>query len=272
MEKASGLPADMIILDLEDAVAPEAKLLARQQVAATVAARPFGRRETLVRINALDSIWGRDDLSTICAAKPHGILVPKITGPDEIFALDAALSDAEGGEAIALWVMIEMPAAIMAINDIARCAATTRLTGFIMGNNDLAKEMNAQNDPERTAFQFAMQSAIMAAKAYRIAIIDSVYNNFSDTEGLERECRQSRRWGFDGKTAIHPAQLDTCNRIFAPDAAELADAQEIIAAFAQPENHGKGAIKINGKMTELLHLQQARRTVAIAESIAALHP
>ncbi len=261
----------MIILDLEDAVAPEAKLLARQQVAAAVAAKPFGGRETLVRINALDSIWGRDDLRVICAAEPDGILVPKISGPDEILALDAALSKAAGQENIALWVMVEMPAAILAINDIARCAATTRLAGFMLGNNDLAKEMNAQNDPERSAFQFAMQSAIMAAKAHRIAIIDSVYNDFSDAEGLERECRQGRRWGFDGKTAIHPAQLDTCNRIFAPDAAEIADAHEIIAAFAQPENYGKGAIKINGKMTELLHLEQARRTVAIAESIAALH-
>ncbi|WP_164118631.1 CoA ester lyase [Sphingorhabdus sp. Alg239-R122] len=270
MEKAKNLAADCIILDLEDAVAPEAKVQARQAVCDMVAKRPFGHRETVIRINAHGSEWGRDDLMAAVRARPDAILVPKITSADDIPALNVALAAAGADDTLALWVMIEMPLAILNIASIAATARSTRLAAFVMGTNDLAKEMLAIPTPDRAAFHTALSLSVTAARAHGLAAIDGVYNDISDNDGLRAECEQGRIMGFEGKTLIHPAQLETCNTVFSPDDREIAEAHAIITAFEEPANKGKGVLKVNGKMAELLHLEQARRTAAIAEAIAAI--
>ncbi len=269
MEKAKAIAADCIILDLEDAVAPEVKAEARQAACDMVAARPFGHRETVIRINAPGSEWGRDDLMAAVRAGPDAILVPKITSADEIERLNVELDAAGADESLALWVMIEMPLAILNIASIAATARTTRLAAFVMGTNDLAKEMLAVATADRAAFHTALSLSVSAARAYGLAAIDGVYNDISDHDGLRAECEQGRIMGFEGKTLIHPAQLETCNAIFSPSPHEVAEAHAIIAAFEEPANKGKGVLKVNGKMTELLHLEQARRIAAIAKAIAA---
>jgi citrate lyase subunit beta/citryl-CoA lyase len=269
LEKAATLPADMLILDLEDAVAPELKAQARDNVQQAVQRRAYGSREVLIRCNALDSPWGTDDLALAVAVDPDGVLAPKVTGPADILQLDAALTDAGAAAGLSLWAMIETPLAVLNIRDIAATAGATRLAGFVMGTNDLAKELNTIPTPDRLAFQTALSLTIAAARAYGLLAIDGVYNDIGDETGLEAECNQGRILGFDGKTLIHPAQLATANRVFSPDPADVARARAVIAAFAQAENQGKGVLKVDGRMTELLHLEQARQLVAISEAIDA---
>lgn len=271
LEKAKTLAADSVILDLEDAVAPDAKLEARAAVCEAVKTGGYGKREVVIRINGLDTEWGAEDLKAAVAAGPDAILAPKVLSGADIETLNQAMSDAGAPDNMGLWVMIEMPKAIFNIENIAAAAENTRLTAFVMGTNDLAKEMRAINDPPaRTAFQTALSLSVLAARAYDIVAIDGVFNDIKNEPGLIAECEQGRTLGFDGKTLIHPAQLAETNRIFAPSPADIEQATAVIAAFADPENTGKGVLKVNGKMTELLHLEEAKRTVAVTASIAAM--
>lgn len=269
LEKAQSLPADTLVLDLEDAVAPEAKSDARQAVARAIAGNDYGAREVLIRINSLDSPWGSDDLAMAASAGPDGVLLPKVTSGEQLREVDGMLGQAGADPDMRLWAMIEMPRAILDIAGIAAAAQDTRLCALVMGLNDLALETGAIPTPDRVAFQPALTMTVMAARARGLAVIDGVFNDFRDEQGLVRECQQGRVLGFDGKSLIHPAQLETANRIFAPDPDAVEHARAVIAAFAQPENQGKGVIQVAGKMTELLHLQQAQRLVAIAEAISA---
>lgn len=268
LEKAKTLGADVLIFDLEDSVAPEAKEGARAQIGAALAGGGYGKREIVVRANALSTPWGAADIAALAGAGAHGVLVPKVESAADVAAADKAIAGVGGGD-VALWVMIETPRAILNLGEIAAAAKSTRLAVFVMGLNDLAKEMRARQAPGRAPFQAAMAQALMAGRANALTLIDGVYNDIANAEGLEAECRQGLEFGFDGKTLIHPSQIDTANRVFAPSADEIARARAVIAAFALPENAGKGVIKVDGKMTELLHLAEAQRVVAVAEAIAA---
>lgn len=270
LEKAKSLAADVVILDLEDAVAPDAKLEARQTVCDAVKAGGYGKREVVIRINGLDTEWGLDDLNAAVAAGPDAILAPKVIDGGDIDRLDDALSRAGAPKDLGLWVMIEMPKAILNIKDIAEAAGRTRLAAFVMGTNDIAKELRAANDPSRLAFQTFFGLTLAAARAYDILAIDGVYNDISNAEGLQAEVEQGRTLGFDGKTLIHPSQIEAANTVFAPDEAAVAQARDVIDAFADPANAGKGVLKVNGKMTELLHLEEARRIVAVNDAIKAM--
>lgn len=267
LEKAKTLPADVLLLDLEDSVAPGAKEEARAQVAAAVAGRGYGRREVVVRVNALSTPWGRDDIAAGCAAAPDGILAPKVESAADVAALDAALNEQGFPRDAALWVMIETPRAILNLAEIAAAARNTRLSAFVLGLNDLAKETRARAASGRAAFHAALSLTVAAARAAGIAAIDGVYNDIADAAGFEAECRQGLEFGFDGKTLIHPSQIETANATFAPSPDEITRARAVIAAFALPENAGKGVIKVDGRMTELLHLEEAKRVVAVAEAI-----
>ncbi len=269
LDKARSLPADTLILDLEDAVAPEAKPEARTLVAEAVRTGGFGSREMVVRVNAPGTPWYEADLAAAVAAGPDAVLVPKVAGPADVIAASRALDAAGAAPQLALWVMIETPAALFALAEIARTAADTRLAAFVMGTNDLAKETRARIEPGRAAFLFALSAAVAAGRMAGLAVIDGVYNDIQDSEGFEAECRQGLAFGFDGKTLIHPSQIEACNTVFTPADAEVEQARAVIAAFDDPANAGKGVLKVNGKMTELLHRDMARATVAIADAIAA---
>ncbi len=269
LAKATSLDADVLILDLEDAVSPELKVEARDNVARAVAAGGYGTREVFIRCNGLDSEWGAEDIAMAIEAGPDGIVLPKVTSGADILAIDEALTAAGAAAELALWVMIEMPLAILNIGDIAATSQTTRLAGFIMGLNDLAKEMHAVPTADRSAFQTALSLSLAAARAYDLVAIDAVFNDIKDETGLEAECEQGRVLGFDGKSLIHPAQLELANRVFSPAAEDIAHARAVIEAFALPENRGKGVIRVDGRMTELLHLEQAQRLVSISDAIAA---
>jgi citrate lyase subunit beta/citryl-CoA lyase len=271
LEKAKTLPCDAVILDLEDSVAPEAKAAARQQVVAAVTAGGFGAREVIVRINALDTQWWLDDLAAAAKARPDGILVPKISKPDQLQDIAARLVDIAADHKIRIWAMMETPIGIINAPALAACAADpeTRLAGFVMGTNDIAKETRARLLPGRVPMLPWLAQCLLAAHAHGIDILDGVYNDLADAEGFRRECEQGRDMGFDGKTLIHPNQIEPCNEVFSPGAAEVAQARKFIAAFDLPENRDKGVVQIDGRMVERLHADMARRTVAIAEAIAA---
>ena len=270
LEKARELPADTLILDLEDAVAPEAKEEARAAILAAVKAGGYGQREIVIRMNGLDTPWGHDDLRAIATSGAHAVLAPKVTGPRDIERLSTLLKEAGAPETMALWVMIETPLAILSIKDIAAASIGTHLTTFVMGTNDLAKEYRARMTPDRLAFQTALQLSVAAARAYGLTAIDGVYNDIKNESGFRDECEQGRDLGFDGKTLIHPSQLEEANRIFAPSPHDVEQAKAVIEAFADPANAGKGVLKVNGKMTELLHLEEARRVVEMDNAIRAL--
>lgn len=268
LEKAKTLPADSLILDLEDAVAPEAKVEARDRVCNVVKAGGYGPRELIIRVNGQDTEWGKADLKAAVHAHPDAILAPKVTSGDDIHWLNEAMSEAGASEQLALWVMIETPLSILNIKEIAAAGKTTRLAGFVMGSNDLIKDFRAEPMPGRENLAACYTLAIAAARAYDLMVFDGVFNDIANAEGFAAECRQSKAFGFDGKTLIHPSQVEPCNAIFAPPEDAVKQARDVIAAFADPVNAGKGVLKVNGKMTELLHLAQARRLVAVAEAIA----
>ena len=270
LEKARSLPADAFILDLEDAVAPEAKAGAREAIRKAAHNRAYGAREVVIRVNGLETEWGQDDLEMAASAGVDGVLAPKVTSGDDVCFIDQLLDDAGASPDLGLWVMIETPLAVLNINEIAAASADTRLTGFVMGTNDLAKEFNAVATPDRLAFLLSLSAALAAARAYRLAAIDGVYNDINNDAGLSAECEQGRVLGFDGKTLIHPSQIETANRVFSPSEAELSHAKEVIEAFALPANQGKGVISLNGQMVELLHLEQAKRLVAMHDTIRQL--
>lgn len=268
LAKARTLPADVVILDLEDAVAPEAKAGARAAAVAAAREGGFGHRELVIRANGLDTPWGAEDLAAIADSGADAVLVPKVSTPADIAACEAALAGAPAG--LQLWAMIETCTAVGQLFPLAALAGSTRQSLWVIGTNDLAKEMRAQLTPERTAFLPILTQAVCAARAHGIAVLDGVCNEFRDLARFREEAEQGLMLGFDGKTVIHPDQIDPCNTVFSPSPAELGWAEAVIAAFALPENAGKGAIKVDGKMTELLHLEQARRVVAVAAQIAAI--
>jgi citrate lyase subunit beta / citryl-CoA lyase len=270
IEKAKGLPVDVVILDLEDSVAPDAKLAARAQVAGAVKAGGFGPREVVVRINGFDTPWWHDDVSAIGHAKPDAILVPKVTSCEQCDDVVERLIDVRADHAIRIWAMMETPLAILHAETIAAAARNveSRLSAFVMGTNDLAKDTRARITPGRPAMLPWLMTCVVAARAYGIDIIDGVYNDLGNAEGFAQECAQARELGFDGKTLIHPNQIEACNAAFSPSAEEVAQAKKIIAAFDLTENHGKGVIQLDGRMVERLHAEMAQRTVAIAEAIA----
>ena len=271
IEKARTLPADAVILDLEDSVAPDAKAAARKQVADAVTAGGFGAREVVVRINGLDTEWWLDDLDAIAAAKPDAVLLPKVSGPDHLEDFAERVVDIGADQKIRVWAMMETPLAVLNAREIAAAArdSETRLSAFVMGTNDIAKDTRARLTPGRWPMVPYLMNCIAAARAYGIDILDGVYNDLADAEGFARECAQARDMGFDGKTLIHPNQIGPCNAAFSPAAEEVAQAKKIIAAFDLPENHGKGVVALDGRMVERLHADMARRTVAIAQAIEA---
>jgi citrate lyase subunit beta/citryl-CoA lyase len=263
LEKARTLPADALILDLEDAVAPDTKEQARVQVCEAVRARAFGSREVVIRINAFSTEWGNADLTAATEVRPDAILLPKVSCADDLRQADARIS----GPGIALWAMIETPLAILNIASIADAGGV--LACFVMGTNDLVKDMRGQHMPHRENLAPALALAVTAARANRLTIIDGVHNDIADLDGFRAACFQACAFGFDGKTLIHPSQLAICNEVFAPARDEVEAARKIIAAFERPENSGKGAIALDGRMVERLHAESARGTVALAEAIAA---
>ena len=257
--KSRALTCDVVILDLEDAVAPEAKDLARVQAADAVTQGGFGRREVVIRVNGLDTPWGEADLRAAVAAKPDGILVPKISAAEDVARYAAPLRGRTK-----LWAMIETCAAILRLEAIGSASRACGAAVWVMGVNDLAKEMRCALDVERNPFQAPLSLAVVAARANGLSILDGVFNDIGDEGGLIEQCEQGAAFGFDGKTLIHPAQVEAANRAFSPTEEEVAGSRAIVQAFDAPENAGKGVIRVDGRMVERLHLEQARRVLAMA--------
>jgi citrate lyase subunit beta/citryl-CoA lyase len=272
LEKSKTLPADALILDLEDSVAPDAKRIARDQVCASVKRGGYGPRELIIRVNALETPWGTEDLLAACQAAPDAILVPKVVHPGDVISVAKILEGAHAPARIRLWAMMETPMAILNARTIAATAvhAENRLSCLVMGTNDLLKESRARALHNRFAVVPWLAMTIVAARAYRLDVLDGVYNDFRDEPGLREECEHGRTLGMDGKTLIHPSQIAACNEIFSPTGEEVAWARKVIDAFGQPENAHKGVIVVEGRMVERLHFAMAQRTVQIAESIRAL--
>ena len=272
LEKAKTLPVDGVIVDLEDSVAPETKETARKQAADAVKAGGFGGREVFIRINGVDSPRHADDLSAAARAAPDVILVPKVSSPDTLELIGRRLLDMGTDRKTRVWAMIETPLAIFNILSIAAEArdSETRLSGFVMGTNDLAKDTRARLVPGRAPMLPWLSMCVAAARVHGIDILDGVYNDIGNADGFINECRQGVDLGFDGKTLIHPSQIEPCNVAFSPSPAEVEWARKMIEAFDLPENRGKGVVSIDGRMVERLHADMARRTVAIAEAIQRL--
>jgi citrate lyase subunit beta/citryl-CoA lyase len=272
LEKARSVAADGIILDLEDAVAPDAKASARDAIAATLEQGGFGKREVIIRINALDSPWWIDDVAMAGRAKPDGILVPKISSVEDLAAVADRLGDIGADVSIKVWAMIETSRAILHAEELAAASkdSENRLAGFVFGPNDIARETRIRMLPGRAAMLPMITHCVLAARLYGLEILDGPYSDFSDEAGFAAEATQGRDIGFDGKTLIHPKQIEACNRIFTPPGDEVAQARRIIAAFEQPENASRGAIQLDGKMVERLHAEMAKRTIAISDAIRAM--
>lgn len=270
LEKAKSIAADALILDLEDAVAPDAKEQARAQVTAAVTGGGYGPREIVVRINALDTPWGAADLAAASAAGPDAILIPKPSIAADIDRASGTMRQAGAPERTKLWAMLETPLAILNARELAGAArhSGSRLTCLVLGTNDLVKETRADLSIDRQPALYWLSAAVTAARAFGLDVLDGVYNNFKDTDGYRRECIEGRRLGFDGKTLIHPDQVALANDVFAPSSADIAWSRKIIAAFDAPANKGKGVITVDGRMVEIMHADMARRTVAIADAIA----
>ncbi|MFD2248739.1 citrate lyase subunit beta/citryl-CoA lyase [Pseudochelatococcus lubricantis] len=272
LEKARGLPSDAVIIDLEDAVAPAAKEAAREQARAAIA-QGLGGREVALRVNGADTPWGADDLALAASVAPDAVLVPKAASAEAVRDIGRRL-DALGAPArVQVWAMIETARAVLDADAMARTALepASRLALFVIGANDLARETGVRVRAGRAALLPWLQQVLLAARASGLAAIDSVYNDFSDTAGFAAECAQGRDLGFDGKSLIHPAQIAAANAAFGPGADDIAEARALIAAFTAPENAGKGAVSFEGRMIEDLHVAIARRTLALADAIAALH-
>lgn len=263
LEKAKALAADVLIFDLEDSVAPDAKAEARATACTAIIAGGYGHREIVLRINGLDTTWGEDDMAAAIAARPDAILVPKVSSAADV-SRAAALA-----KGITLWVMIETPLAILNLREIGSAARSANLTCFVLGTNDLLKDTRMKAVNARAALVPSLAQSVLAARAFGLDCIDGVYNDFKDEAGFASECEQGVSLGMDGKTLIHPGQIDACNRTFSPSEAEVSWAGKIIAAFAAPENTAKGVITVDGKMVERLHLVMAQRVAAIAKANAA---
>ena len=270
LEKARSLPADALILDLEDSVAPDAKLAARDKVIAAVKSGGYGAREIVIRVNALDTPWGADDLKAAASVKADAILVPKVSRPGDMVSAAKLLKANAAPAETRLWAMMETPLAILNARDIASVAADAdqRFSCLVLGTNDLLKESRARALGDRFAIVPWLAMSVLAARSYGLDVIDGVYNDFKDEAGFRAECEQGRTLGMDGKTLIHPSQIEPCNQIFSPSDEEVSWSRKVIEAFALPEHRGKGVITVDGRMVERLHLVMAERVVAIWEAIA----
>ena len=268
LEKAKTLPADAIIFDLEDAVAPDAKESARAAAVAAARSGEYGKRELTIRANGLDTPWGADDLAAIATSGASAVVVPKVSSRDQLDHVVAALNAAGAPGELTIWPMIETPAAIL---DVRSIATHPRVSVLVMGTNDLARELFARlGARDRHPLVAHLATALAAARLVGKAILDGVYNDVKDTEGFRAECVQGMEMGFDGKTLIHPGQVEIVNEVWAPSEDETAHARRVIDAFEEGVAAGKGVITVDGKMIENLHVAQAQRTLAIAEAIAAL--
>lgn len=258
LDKVRGLPVDIILFDLEDAVTPDAKAEARLTLAAAMASGGYGARQKIVRINGLDTVWGADDAAAVVQMNCDAVLLPKVNSPADLDALAVLIPDKP------IWAMMETPTGIL---NAASIAAHPRLAGFVMGTNDLAKDLGTRTRP---ALMMALQHCLIAARAHGIVALDGVYNAFKDDEGLTAECAEGRDMGFDGKTLIHPAQIAICNAVFGPSSDEISLAMHQIAAFEAAEAEGQGVAVVDGKIVENLHVVTARATLAKAAAIATL--
>lgn len=265
LEKARTLPVDGLILDLEDAVGPDHKEVAREKACAAAASGDYGSREVTIRINGLGTRWHDDDLRAACAAGPDAIVVPKVDSADEVRGLVAAMERHGAPERTRLWAMVETPRSVLDVGEIA--SASPRLGALVIGTNDLAKELGARQVPGRAPLLTALSMALLAARRCGIAILDGVWNDVRDLEGFEAECRQGRDMGFDGKTLVHPGQVLPCNEVFAPSAAEVEQARELLEVWRA--GAGAGVVTHRGTMVESLHVDIARRVIATDEAIRA---
>ena len=266
--KAQTIPADAFILDLEDAVAPDAKPSARERVCEAASSGSYGRREVTIRVNGIGTQWHDGDLQAAALAGPAGVVVPKVNSAADVHAVETALQKAGAPDRTAIWAMLETPAAMFAAREIA--AASDRLTVLVMGTNDLAKELQAEQVRGRDPLLTALGLALLAARAEGRAILDGVYNDVKDLEGFEAECGQGRQLGFDGKTLIHPGQVEVCNRVFAPNEEQVEHSRAVLDAWADARAGGRGVATVNGRMIENLHVETAHRILAAAEAIDGL--
>jgi citrate lyase subunit beta/citryl-CoA lyase len=267
LEKAKSLPADAIIFDLEDAVAPDSKDSARAAACAAAASRAYGRRELTIRCNGLDTPWGSADLTAIATSTAAAVVVPKVSSVAYLDEVSAQLDRAGAPATMTVWAMVETPTAIL---DARGIAAHPRVSVLVMGTNDLARELRAPLAPGRRALLPHLASTILAAREAGKTILDGVFNDVKDLEGFGAECRQGVEFGFDGKTLIHPGQVEIANRSWAPSEADVEQARRIIAAFDEAVADGRGVVTVDGRMIENLHVANAQRTLAIAEAVAAL--
>lgn len=268
LEKARTLSADGLILDMEDAVSPDSKELARRQIVESVTQGGYGSREIIIRVNSLSTPWGKDDVAAVAAIGADAILFPKVESPAEVLAAVAELDKAGAPADLPVWIMAETPRGVLRIDAIA--GASPRLGGIVMGTSDLAKEMRVRHTPDRVGFIAALSLCVMAARAHGLDILDGVYLDLNDDAGFRAACEQGRDMGFDGKTLIHPKQLAPANEVFAPAEKDVENARTIIAAWDQAKREGKGVAVVNGKLVENLHVEEARRTLAVADAIKAL--
>jgi citrate lyase beta subunit len=268
LEKARTLPADALIFDLEDAVAPDAKEAARANVAAAARSKGYGKREIAIRCNGLATPWGKADVTAIATSGADAIVVPKVESAGDVVEIVSLLVSGGAPTSMAVWAMMETPKAILRAEEIA--GAHERLQLFIMGTNDLVKDMRARHTPMRLPMVTALGLCMLAARAYGLTILDGVYNDIQDAEGFKDICRQGLEMGFDGKTLIHPSQIEPCNEVFAPSASELEMAAKIVAAFKTAQAEGKGVVTVDGRMIENLHVEQAERALALSAAIKEL--
>jgi citrate lyase subunit beta / citryl-CoA lyase len=266
LEKAKAIACDGLILDLEDAVAPDAKPAAREAAAAAAASGEYGRRTVTIRVNGIGTQWHDDDIVAAAQAGPAGVVVPKVNSAAEVRSLVAALEKAGAPDHTRLWAMVETPEAIFNVRELA--AASDRLAVLVMGTNDLVKELYAEHVPGRAPLLTSLSLSLLAARAAGVMILDGVYNDVKDTEGFLAECQQGRELGFDGKTLVHPGQVDGANAAFAPSEQAIEDARGILRAWE--DGHGSGVVTYRGKMVENLHVESAQRTLSIADAIGAL--
>jgi len=267
LEKAKAIPADALIFDLEDAVAPDAKAEARERACAMFVAGGYGNREITIRANGIGTQWHDDDLAAIAQAGPDGVVVPKVNSAADVHAIEAALERHGAPDRTRIWAMLETPVAMLHAEEI--CGASERLNVLVMGTNDLAKELHAQRVPSRQPLMGGLYLALLAARAADKVILDGVFNDIKDEVSFAAECSQGRQMGFDGKTLVHPSQVEPCNLAFSPEADEVELAVRIIAAYEEAEHEGRGVVTVDGRMIENLHVDEARRVLAIQEAIAA---
>ncbi len=268
LDKSRTLPADALIFDLEDAVAPDAKLTARTQVIETVEKGGYGKREIMIRTNGLSTPWGYDDLAAVAAVGADGILLPKVESAEMVRQAESVLLAHGAAPELAIWCMMETPRAMLHAEEIAD--ASPRLAGLVMGTSDLAKDLQAQHTAMRLPLITSLGLCMLAARAARIAILDGVFLDLNDHEGFVDSCRQGAELGFDGKTLIHPKQIAAANEVFAPSDDEVRLSRQIIQAYAEAEAQGRGVVVVDGKLIEKLHVDHAKRVVALAEAIRPL--